>query len=364
MPFVWQGANGLVCSGCNTFTGTRVAIKKIPRAFDVDVDCKRLLREIMMLRHLRHANVLKLVDILPPRGAKGVWRDVYLVSELMDTDLHYVIHSKQPLSDSHTRYFLYQILSGMRAIHAQKVLHRDLKPGNILVNKNCDIKICDFGLARSLNDETEQKDMGLTEYVVTRWYRAPELLVDNVGYSTAIDVWSVGCIFAEMLGRKSLFPGTDYLDQLRRIIDVLGTPTDEDLAFMTNEQAVEVLRTLPERAGREWNQLFPSISAQASELLSAMLTFNPSNRCTMEAALLSQYLAPLRLGRPLPPIERRTAFDVSYEGVDGDELRERIFAQMLSLQRQPPTGSDDASDDASAGASAPEEATAEAGVAA
>jgi len=253
----------------------------------------------------------------------------------MDTDLHYVIHSKQPLSDAHTRYFLYQILSGMRAIHAHNVLHRDLKPGNILVNKNCDVKICDFGLARSLSHDDEQKDIGLTEYVVTRWYRPPELLVDNVGYSTAIDVWSVGCIFAEMLGRKALFPGTDYLDQLRCIIDVLGTPTSADLAFMNNEQAVEVLRSLPERKGKQWSDLWPSITPQASELLSMMLTFNPSSRCNMEDALLSQYLAPLRLGRPLPSVDRRASFDISYEEVSGDELRERIFAQMASLRKLP-----------------------------
>jgi len=103
----------------------------------------------------------------------------------------------------------------------------------------------------------------LTEYVVTRWYRAPELLVDNQGYSTAIDVWAVGCIFAEMLGRKALFPGTDYLDQLRRIIDVLGSPSDDDLAFMTNQQAVAFLRALPKRSGKKWQEIFPDISPQA-----------------------------------------------------------------------------------------------------
>ena len=97
------------------------------------------------------------------------------------------------------------------------------QPGNLLVNKNCDLKICDFGLARAIDPSEEKKDLGLTEYVVTRWYRAPELLVENQTYTTAIDVWAVGCIFAEMLGRKALFPGRDYLHQLRLIIDVLGS---------------------------------------------------------------------------------------------------------------------------------------------
>ena len=124
------------------------------------------------------------------------------------------------------------------------------------------LQICDFGLARGIADGSETKDMGLTEYVVTRWYRAPELLVDNQGYSTAIDVWAVGCIFAEMLGRKALFPGTDYLDQLRRIIDVLGSPSSDDLAFMTNKQAVHFLQSLPKRRSKKWSDVFPDISPQ------------------------------------------------------------------------------------------------------
>jgi len=272
----------------------------------------------------------------PPFAAQEEWKDVYIVSELMDTDLHYVIHSKQPLSEAHTRYFLYQILSGMRSVHARNVLHRDLKPGNVLVNKNCDVKICDFGLARGMADSGEaEKQRDMTEYVVTRWYRAPELLVDNPGYSTAIDVWAVGCIFAEMIGRKALFPGTDYLDQLRRIIDVLGTPSDDDLAFMTNEQAVAFLRSLPLRPGKRWEELFPDVSPQAAELLSMMLTFNPADRCTMEDALMSRYLAPLRLGRPLPPLESDDV-DTSYESVDGERIREWIHEEMQQMRAQQP----------------------------
>ena len=154
---VGQGAYGLVCSGRIVDTGKLVAIKKIPKAFEDTVDCKRLLREIKILRHFKHDNVLGLLDILPPpEGTAKSWKDVYIVSELMDTDLHYIIHSKQPLTDEHFKYFLYQILRGVHAIHTAHVLHRDLKPGNLLVNKNCDLKICDFGLARAI-DPTEEK---------------------------------------------------------------------------------------------------------------------------------------------------------------------------------------------------------------
>ena len=161
--------------------------------------------------------------------------------ELMDTDLHQIIRSKQTLLDEHCQYFAYQILRGLKYVHSAKVLHRDLKPSNILLNANCDLCICDFGLARSM----VERGAMMTSYVVTRWYRAPELLVENQDYTTAIDVWAVGCIFAEMIGRKALFPGRDYLHQLRLIIDVLGTPSEEDLASIANAQAVQFLRTLP-----------------------------------------------------------------------------------------------------------------------
>ena len=145
-----QGAYGLVCSGRNVETSKPVAIKKIPKAFEDIIDCKRLLREIKILKHFKHDNVLGLVDILaPPNANAKEWKDVYIVSELMDTDLHYIIHSKQPLTDEHYKYFLYQILRGVHAIHLAHVLHRDLKPGNLLVNKNCDLKICDLARPRA-----------------------------------------------------------------------------------------------------------------------------------------------------------------------------------------------------------------------
>ncbi len=331
---VGQGAYGLVCSGRNVETSTPVAIKKIPKAFEDTIDCKRLLREIKILRHFRHDNVLGLIDILPPPAGAGSkdWRDVYIVSELMDTDLHYIIHSKQPLTDEHFKYFLYQILRGVHAIHSAHVLHRDLKPGNLLVNKNCDLKICDFGLARAIDpSEKEKKDLGLTEYVVTRWYRAPELLVENQTYTTAIDVWAVGCIFAEMLGRKALFPGRDYLHQLRLIIDVLGTPSEEDLSCITNAQAVQFLRTLPLKPRRPWSDVFPSATPQAIALLDAMLVFNPAKRCTMEDALNSEYMAALHQGRPLPREEEHFSFGFEKAEITQAELRGLIWEQMTDF---------------------------------
>jgi mitogen-activated protein kinase 1/3 len=146
--------------------------------------------------------------------------DVYLVTDLMETDLHRIIYSKQKLSIDHVQYFIYQVLRGLKYIHSCGVLHRDLKPSNLLVNSNCDLKICDFGLARGIegkaNEDGRAGTMLLTEYVVTRWYRAPEIMLACHEYSYPIDVYSVGCILAELILRKPWAPGEDYIDQVCR----------------------------------------------------------------------------------------------------------------------------------------------------
>jgi len=139
----------------------------------------------------------------------------------METDLHRVIRS-QELSDDHCQYFVYQTLRAIKALHSAEVLHRDLKPSNLLLNANCDLKLCDFGLARSSQQPVDASSSFLTEYVATRWYRAPEIMLTFKEYTKAIDIWSVGCVLAEMLSGKPLFPGRDYHHQLSLILNVLG----------------------------------------------------------------------------------------------------------------------------------------------
>ncbi|XP_057415910.1 mitogen-activated protein kinase 2-like isoform X2 [Lotus japonicus] len=211
---IGRGAYGFVCAAVNSDTHEQVAIKKIGNAFDNIIDAKRTLREIKLLRHMDHENIIAIKDIIrPPK--KETFNDVYIVYELMDTDLHHIIHSDQPLREEHCQYFLYQLLRGLKYVHSANVLHRDLKPSNLLMNANCDLKIGDFGLART----TSETDF-MTEYVVTRWYRAPELLLSCSEYTSAIDVWSVGCIFGEILTREPMFPGKDYVHQLRLITEL------------------------------------------------------------------------------------------------------------------------------------------------
>ncbi|KFR07705.1 Mitogen-activated protein kinase 7, partial [Opisthocomus hoazin] len=174
------------------------AIKKIPNAFDVVTNAKRTLRELKILKHFKHDNIIGIKDILKPTVPYGEFRSVcvpwtpgfpprYVVLDLMESDLHQIIHSSQPLTLEHVRYFLYQLLRGLKYIHSANVLHRDLKPSNLLVNENCELKIGDFGMARGLGADPCHAKAFLTEYVATRWYRAPELLLSLHRYTRATD---------------------------------------------------------------------------------------------------------------------------------------------------------------------------------
>lgn len=207
---VGSGAYGTVASFLDKSTNEKVAVKKITDAFHDLVDGKRILREVKLLRRFKHDNIISILDMYPPDHPD--FDDIYIVTDLMETDLHKVIYSKQVLNDEHHQYFSYQILRGLLYLHSANVVHRDLKPSNILVNKNCDLKICDFGLARGFGNNED--DPTLTDYVVTRWYRAPEVVLLASEYTKSIDVWSVGCIHCELIGRKPIFTGKDHFDQI------------------------------------------------------------------------------------------------------------------------------------------------------
>ncbi|CAM9689031.1 unnamed protein product, partial [Choristocarpus tenellus] len=245
---IGDGAYGFVCSAYDQVTGKMVAIKKVKDIFRGASTAKRVLRELKLLRQFQpHENVVTILDIMLYPEDSLDFRDVYIVTNLMETNLDRIIASSQALTDHHFQYFLYQLIRGLRYIHSAGVLHRDLKPSNILVNANCDLVICDFGLARGVEDEVET----LTEYVQTRWYRAPELLCYAPTYGPAADVWSVGCILAEMLSRKPFFQGQNPMHQLKMIIDVLGCPSAEDLSFIEDEASQFIILTqLRTKGGR------------------------------------------------------------------------------------------------------------------
>uniref|UniRef100_A0A7N0R894 Protein kinase domain-containing protein n=1 Tax=Kalanchoe fedtschenkoi TaxID=63787 RepID=A0A7N0R894_KALFE len=326
---VGRGACGMVCAALNSESREEVAIKKVGNAFDNRIDAKRTLREIKLLRHMNHENVIAIKDVIrPPR--KENFNDVYIVYDLMDTDLHQIIRSNQHLTHDHCRYFVYQILRGLKYVHSANVLHRDLKPSNLLVNANCDLKIGDFGLART----TSETDF-MTEYVVTRWYRAPELLLNCSEYTAAIDIWSVGCILGEIMTRRPLFPGRDYVDQLKQVTELIGSPDDSSLGFLRSDNARRYVRQLPQYPKQQFSTRFPSMSAQAIDLLEKMLVFDPEKRVTAEEALSHPYLAPFHDLSVEPVCPRAFVFDFEQSSLTEEDIKELIWKESILFNPEP-----------------------------
>ena len=210
--------------------------------------------------------------------------------ELMEIDLHKIISkSEQILTEAHIKCLMKQLLEGIKAMHSMKICHRDIKPANILVNQDCQLRITDFGLARFMGvDRTSLRDPPpqMTEYVVTRWYRAPELLIaPSNPYSELIDIWSAGCILAEMTSRRPLFPGQGYIDQVQQIFSVVGLRDAKDLGFPVSASNAAFLNSRCRYAGKSLARMFPSLSTEALDLLESLLTVNPTLRPSAEHAL-------------------------------------------------------------------------------
>ncbi|OAA80450.1 Protein kinase-like domain protein [Akanthomyces lecanii RCEF 1005] len=326
-----QGAYGIVCAAIQNATSEGVAIKKITNIFSKKILAKRALREIKLLQHFRgHRNITCLYDMDIPRP--NHFNEAYLYEELMETDLAAIIRSGQPLTDAHFQSFIYQILCGLKYIHSANVLHRDLKPANLLVNADCELKIADFGLARGFSIDPEENAGYMTEYVATRWYRAPEIMLGFQSYTKAIDVWSVGCILAELIGGRPFFKGRDYVDQLNQILHILGTPNEETLRRIGSPRAQEYVRNLPFMARKPFHSLFPNANTNANDLLDAMLAFDPSSRITVEAALEHPYLQIWHDVSDEP--ECTITFDFAFEVVDeiGD-MRHMILDEVLHFRQ-------------------------------
>ncbi|KAK0587843.1 hypothetical protein LWI29_029874 [Acer saccharum] len=324
-----RGAYGIVCAAVNAETHKQVAIKKIGNAFDNIIDAKRTLREVKLLRHMDHENVIAIKDLIRPPKME-TFNDVYIVYELMDTDLQQIIRSDQKLTDDHCQYFLYQMLRGLKYVHSANVLHRDLKPSNLLLNSNCDLKIGDFGLART----TSESDF-MTEYVVTRWYRAPELLLNCTEYTAAIDIWSVGCILGEIMTREPLFPGKDYVHQLRLITELIGSPDDASLGFLRSDNARRYVRQLPRCRKQQFATRFPNRSRGAIDLLEKMLVFDPNKRITVDEALCHPYLSSLHDLHDEPVCPRPFRFDFDHSSCTEEHIKDLIWKESVKYNPDP-----------------------------
>lgn len=327
---VGQGTYGVVCAAQDGMTNEHIAIKKIENAFEHITFTKQTLRELRILRHLRHENLIDVRSIFLP-GSKEDFEDIYVISELMETDLASILKSSQPLTDDHCQFFLYQILRGMKYVHSAQVIHRDLKPRNLLVNANCDLKICDFGLARVSFTEREFQACPMTEYVCTRWYRAPEVLCSWIDYTTAIDIWSIGCIFAEMLSRRPLFPGHNTQHQLQLIISFLGSPRMEELNKIPNDKCQNFIQSQPFSVGKAFEEVFRDSMPIAINFLQNMLQFDPDKRCTVPEALQHGYLAQLYCPEDEPirhPLDT-SDFEFERRKINIKALREELFLETM-----------------------------------
>ncbi|XP_029370391.1 mitogen-activated protein kinase 15 [Echeneis naucrates] len=285
-----KGAYGIVWKAVDRQTGEIVAVKKIFDAFRNRTDAQRTFREIMFLQEFGdHPNIVKLLNVIRAQNDK----DIYLIFEYMDTDLHAVIKKGTLLKDIHKRYVMYQLFRAFKYLHSGNVIHRDQKPSNVLLDTDCVVKLCDFGLARSLNQIQEDSgNPALTEYVATRWYRAPEILLGSARYTKGVDMWSLGCVLGEMLLGKALFPGTSTINQIEKIMSAIPHPSPEDILAIKSEYGSSVIQRMLLKPQVPLEDLFQaSVPPDALDLLRGLLVFNPDKRLTAEQALEHPYVA-------------------------------------------------------------------------
>eukprot|EP01084_Bolivina_argentea_P185180 319353_1 len=409
-----RGSYGLVYEGkvlkkCGKLEpGMKIAIKKVRRVFHTETDAKRLLRELKILRILRnHDSIVTLYDIIPPKEPRR-FAALTLTFEFVDADLGKIFRTNQFFTTLHVQYMLYQILLGVKYMHSAKIVHRDLKPANLLINEDCSIKICDFGLARGFSEDpdqlkdkqnddeknnniqngnNEQKDnekdskkkkrmallkkkkpgkeqkkvkRAITRHVVTRWYRGPEVILLQQKQATlsAVDMWSIGAIFAELLQmqrenrpdptkRGPIFPGDscfplsikdqmDYasrVDQMQVIFDVIGSPTESEIQNFSNEKARKYLRNLPQRKKKNLRRMFPGEDKRyALDLLTQFLKFDVLKRISVDEALEHPYLKPVR-----DPVHERVKKPVTFSFESAQmgqkKLRELILEEVIKYNK-------------------------------
>jgi len=377
---IGAGSYGSVCEAQDNEQGTIVAIKRCKRIFQDLIDCKRILREVSILSELQHGNVVRIMDFIAPDNMQ-TFDEIYIVMELCDSDLKKLCKQDVTLTPLHINTLLYNLLAGLKYIHSAGIYHRDLKPANCFVNQDCTVKIGDFGLSRAIGGEqfhlidhphtprteggqegavvplvphTNRLKKNLTGHVVTRWYRAPELILLQEDYTEAIDVWSVGCIYAELLGmlegtslmdRGPLFPGSscfplspdhkhksDYKfhtqgkqDMLNKIFNIMGTPSDADVGSLTREDAKRYINCFAKRDGEGLKSLFPHVDDAALDVLGSMLKFNAMERAKVDDALAHPVLADVRDVSREIEASRKIVLDFEAESDLGEPLLRKYF---------------------------------------
>ncbi|KAF7232529.1 hypothetical protein EG68_08505 [Paragonimus skrjabini miyazakii] len=331
LELIGHGAYGTVCSAHDKQLHSRVAIKRLTKAFLDQEYAKRTYRELRILAHVNHENILCLIDAFSPQSSLETFKDLYFVTPLMAADLGAVIRT-QELTDGHIRFLVYQIFRGLKYMHSAGLIHRDLKPVNIAVNEDCELKILDFGLARQSQDE-------MSGYIATRWYRAPEVMLKWRHYNELVDIWSVGCIMAELRLRHPLFAGQTPIDQIRRIMSLLGKPDEECMSQITSDGARSFIDQLPASKPADLHQYFSAFPEDGIDLLKNLLHLNPDKRFTAAQALAHPYFQNYHDEMDEPtaepfddPLENRTDISVEEWKVHVWTILQNLVPKLDSLR--------------------------------
>ncbi|XP_038699410.1 cell division control protein 2 homolog A-like isoform X1 [Tripterygium wilfordii] len=277
---IGEGTYGVVYKARDRATNETIALKKIRLQQEDEGVPSTAIREISLLKEMQHGNIVRLQDVVHSE------KRLYLVFEYLELDLKKHMDSCPEFSKDPrlVKTFLYQILRGIAYCHSHRVLHRDLKPQNLLIDRRTNaLKLADFGLARAFGIPVRT----FTHEVVTLWYRAPEILLGSRHYSTPVDVWSVGCIFAEMVNQRPLFPGDSEIDELFKIFSILGTPNEDTWPGVTS--LPDFKTAFPKWLPKDLASVVPDLDSAGIDLLCKMLCLDPSKRIAARAALEHEY---------------------------------------------------------------------------
>lgn len=278
-----KGAYGIVWKAEVRETKVPVALKKIIGAFNNDVDAQRTYREVYLLQSINHKNIVKLLNV---HRAKNDY-DLYLVFEYMHTDLYHVIYGEGILNDDQKVYICFQLFSILLYFESLKIVHRDIKPANILIDNECRVKMADFGLSRTVGSKLDDGEPVMTQYVATKLYRAPEVMMGSKYYTFPVDMWSVGCIIAEMFMLKPivLMHSQNIPDQLMRFFSIFGKPSEEDLSSILISRPLEILKCLNPKENISLAKVLGRSDKDLLDLITRCLEFNPTKRLTPTQAI-------------------------------------------------------------------------------